>query len=106
VVSTLDSDSTLAEIQAAYDDNSSYEEDGSTTKAKAFITACRMLIRRLPVRSVHGGGGGRGQEIETTVEQLQKELQAAQEWLKVNDSSATAAAAESAIFRSLEEFRD
>ena len=44
-MSTLDSSSTLAEVYAAYDDNASWEEDGSSTKAAAFVTACRFLLR-------------------------------------------------------------
>ena len=53
-MSTLSSASTLTEVEAAYDDNASYAEDASVAKAKAFVTACRFLIRRLP-----GSGGTR-----------------------------------------------
>jgi len=45
-MSALSCSSTLAEIQAAYDDNACYAEQGSASKAKIFITAknaeCRM----------------------------------------------------------------
>ncbi len=44
-MSTLDSSSTITEVYAVYDDNASWEEDGSTTKAKAFVTACRFMLR-------------------------------------------------------------
>lgn len=47
-MSTLNGSSTLAEVQAAYDANASYVEDNSVAKAKAFITACSILLRRTP----------------------------------------------------------
>jgi hypothetical protein len=78
-MSTLSSSSTLAEIQAAYDDNASYEEDGDATKAAAFITACRMLLRRIPRRVSHGGRGA--EEIETSPEQLREDIADAHRWL-------------------------
>jgi hypothetical protein len=46
-MATLDSTSTLSEILAAYADNASYAEDGSATKARSFITACRLLLINL-----------------------------------------------------------
>jgi len=79
-VSTLSSASTIAEVQAAYDDNASYEEDASTAKCRAFVTACRFLLRRIPKRAVHGGRGG-GEEIETDPTQIAAELAKAQRWL-------------------------
>lgn len=78
-MSALSSESTLAEIQAAYDDNASYEEDGSETKARAFITACRLLVRQTPKRTAHGGGAGAELEIDTV--RIAEELKAAQRWL-------------------------
>ena len=80
-MSTLTSSSTLAEIQAAYIDNASYAEDGSVAKARAFITACRILLLRLPKRARHGGGG---EEIELDPESIRSELKAAQRYVSTN----------------------
>lgn len=79
----LTSNSTLAEVQAAYDDNASYAEENSTAKARSFITACRILIRRTMNRF-----DTRETSIELNVELLQKELTGAQEWLEGRDPDA------------------
>ena len=70
VMATLSSNSTDAEVWAAYDDNASYEEDGSRAKALAFVTACRILRRRLPLSA------GRGPQ-SVTRESLDAEISAA-----------------------------
>ena len=54
-MSSLSSQSTYVQIRAAYQDNASYLEDSSAVKARAFITACRLLIRHLPAKMVKGG---------------------------------------------------
>lgn len=81
-MSTLDSSSTLAEIQAAYADNASYAEDSSVSKAKGFITACRLLILKLPKSSAAG-------HVSTTLspELLRDEIKDAQSWLAIHDDS-------------------
>jgi hypothetical protein len=56
-MATLNGNSTDAEVWAAYDDNASYEEHGSRTKALALVTACRVLWRRLPHEPRPVGGG-------------------------------------------------
>jgi hypothetical protein len=98
-LSSLNGDSTDAQVWAAYDDNASYEEDGSLTKAKAFITACRILLRRLPKRQKSGGA-----EIETDPTRLSKEMEEAKQWVASNPSSS--AAAGSVRFADFNGFRD
>lgn len=78
-MSTLSSASSLDEIKAAYADNASYVEDDSTSKARAFVTACRLLLLRMPRRTVHGGRGS--EELELQPELIQGELQRAETWL-------------------------
>ena len=51
----VDSTSTLAQVQAAYDDNANYAEVASVAKARAFVTACRILLRRVPGRMSTAG---------------------------------------------------
>jgi hypothetical protein len=78
-MSTLSAASTLAQVQAAYDDNASYAEDDSLAKARAFATACRLLLRRIPSRGAHGGRSGI--EIEFDPNIVRGELTDAQRWI-------------------------
>lgn len=75
-MSSLSSTSTNAEVEAAYDDNASYAEDVSLAKCRAFITAVRILIRRLPLSSAKAGTSQ-----TYSIESLTKELDEAREWL-------------------------
>jgi RecA/RadA recombinase len=82
-MSALDSSSTLAEIQASYDDNASYLEDASASKAKAFITAVRMLVRRTAQKVEDGAA-----EVSITqdLKQYREELGDARRWLIANSA--------------------
>lgn len=84
-MATLTSASTLAEIKAAYIDNASYAEDGDTTKARAFVTACRILLLKLPKRASFGRGLS-DQELDLGV--LRDELRTAQRYLAGRGSAA------------------
>jgi len=97
-VSTLSSSSTLAEIQASYDDNASYAEDDSTAKAAAFVTACRILLRVIAKASVQGGRGGF--ELHTDPESLRSEMAAANRWRSLRQTTG------GVRHTSLENFRD
>jgi hypothetical protein len=83
---TLTAASTRAEVIAAYEDNASYEEDGSVTKAKAFVTACRILLRREPKRYRRGRDGD---EVEIDPQIVASELEYARKWASANDTSTT-----------------
>jgi hypothetical protein len=85
-MSTLTSSSTDAQVWAAYDDNASYEEDGDRTKALAFLTACKFLIRRKPKRMEHDG-----RSSDFDAEAIRDEMSAARNWLALNPASTTAA---------------
>ena len=54
-MSTLTSASTDAEVEAAYDDASSWYEDQSVAKARAFVTAGTILLRRIATEMREGG---------------------------------------------------
>ena len=84
-VSTLTASSSDTEVKAAYDDNASYVEDASATKARAFITACTILIRRLPNRSSLGGLS------DFELNDLSAERETARKWLAANDRGTDAA---------------
>ena len=100
-MATLSSTSTLDEINAAYDDNSSYHEDASTAKAAAFITACRFLLRRTAKRAVDGRSG---RELEHETRLLREEMEAADRWLA--RQSGSGGTGQTRYFGSTHDFRD
>lgn len=81
-MSTLSSASTDQQVWDSFDDNASFEEDSSATKAAAFVTACRILLRRRPQSTSVDG---------TTVSfdpgAISAELMRAQKWLASNRSN-------------------
>src|SRR5688572_20583284 len=81
-MSTLSSASTLAQVEAAYDDNASYTEDGSVAKAKAFGTACRFLLRRLPAEA-----DTRESHVRLSPEELRRSIAEALAWIQANDTA-------------------
>lgn len=81
--STLTSSSTPAEIEAAYIDNASYEEDSSVAKAKAFITACRIILIIRPSRT----GRGNALNLEYDLELVAAQQADAQRWLSANEEA-------------------
>jgi hypothetical protein len=83
-MSTLSSASTLTQIRDAYADNASYAEDASVAKARAFVTACRILLLRLPKRAAHG----RGNEVELDPRLIFDEMRRAQTWLASQSAGA------------------
>ena len=83
-MSSLSSSSTLTEIQNAYVDNASYAEDGSVSKAKAFITACRILLLKLPAEA-----GTRESHVRLSPDLISKEMAEARAWLQANDTTST-----------------
>ena len=78
-MSSLSSSSTDQAVWDSYDDNASYEEDSSTTKAAAFITACRILLQRRPKRSSLGGRQ-QGTEFEFDPGTYEREIDDARKW--------------------------
>ena len=97
-MSALSSFSTDAEVWESYDNNASYQEDGSRTKALAFITACRFLRRRLPISA-----GRDGQSVSR--ESLAEEVDQANRWLAANPG-ASGAGSLRVRFGNFEDFRD
>lgn len=97
-MASLSSASTNSQVFAAYDDNASYEEDGSAAKARAFITACVILRRRLPQIVQQTGGS------MITVQSLESEMERARAWIATNPD-ATSGTGGGVIHSSFEEFR-
>lgn len=99
-MSTLTSASTDAAVQAAYDDNASYDEDASVAKAKAFITAARILLRR-SYQSLSDGGSSMQQKIDL----LKDEIAEAKQWLR-DQGEYMDEADEATTFADVSGFRD
>jgi len=81
-MSSLSAASSFDDILDSYLTNASYEEDASTTKAAAFITACRMLLL-MPKRA----GTGSRATVEMDVEQINQQLKAARDFVAANPAS-------------------
>ena len=80
-MSTLSSSSTLAQIEAAYADNASYAEDNSVAKARAFVTACRLLVLKYPKST-----GTPQAQLRTAIDLIQGEKAAAEKWIEAHDT--------------------
>lgn len=85
MASTLNSSSTFEDIEASYIDNASYAEDASVTKAKAFITACRILLLKLPAEGQQSNRF-RGR-FDENLKQISNEMDEAKAWLSANDTT-------------------
>ena len=99
-MSVLTSASTWDEVYDAYLDNASYLEDGSAAKARAFTTACRLLLLLLPKR-ISKGGRVQGEEIELDIRVILDQIGEAKRFL-----TQTAVAAAPPKSFSIEHFRD
>jgi len=75
-MSSLSAASSFDDVLDSYLENASYEEDASTSKAAAFITACRMLLL-MPKRA----GTGARATIEMDIEQISLQLEAARDYV-------------------------
>ncbi len=78
----IGSSSTLAEVEAQYDDNASYFENNSVAQAKLFVTAVVMLKRRHTSEKKH-----ENVTIRRTVEVLDDEIRDARDFINNNDST-------------------
>lgn len=96
-MSSINSSSTLDQVKQSYDDNCSYQEDGSVTKCQAFITACTMLLRRLPLET-----SKEGQQLRLSLDSIEKQLEYARNWLA---TSPTAAPGGGTVFSDFRSFR-
>lgn len=81
-MATLSSASTDQQVWDSYDDNASYAEDNSTAKAAAFITACRILLRRRPATLTVDG-----ETIAFEAGAIRQELREARRWQSLNSST-------------------
>lgn len=86
----LSSTSSTRVVQAQYDDNASYDLNGSVAQCKLFIEACRILLRRVPDETFHGGTQADGYRNDPS--KIQDALERAEFWWQANDPDALAVA--------------
>lgn len=98
-MATLTSSSTAGEIEAAYLDNASYEEDGSVAKARAFITACRFKIHLL----ADSAASPQGHQASIRTEKYQREIEAAQSFIRA--SADVTEGGSGAVYLGVEDYR-
>lgn len=96
----LSSNSSLAEINAAYEDHCDYDLEGSVEDCRVFIKACRILLRRMTEEDQRGD-----RRIRDSYVKIRDELAKAESWLKANDSTQQQYGNGSVIHASFEDFR-
>ncbi len=99
-MSSLDSQSTNAEVWSSYDDNASYEEDQNIAKCRAFITAATILLRRRPSESIVDGNK---QAFDASV--IESALERARSWAAANDDRTVRASRPSSMLWDLSRMR-
>jgi hypothetical protein len=95
-MATITGTSTEAEIATAYLANCGYEEDDDATKAAAFVTVLRAMLKRGLTQIRHDN-----EEMRFSIEQLREEIKDARRFI-----SQSAGAAASVVHPSLEYYRD
>lgn len=75
---------TLNSLLTDYETYAGYQESGSVSDAKSFITVCRKLLVKIPRAAQTGGTGGERIEIDTAL--IKSQLDAANQWLSSADS--------------------
>lgn len=75
--------STLAAVEAQFDDNADYDIEGSAAKAKLFIQAGRILLRRY-----RSSASQRGTTFSRDMGALEAQLDAAVTWYRAKTGSA------------------
>ncbi len=78
---SLTSASTLAQVQAQYEDNADYDLVGSAAKARDFIQACRFLLLRLPSS---GSSGATSTSLAENLTRISEAMKRAEQWLTAN----------------------
>ena len=79
-MASVSSASTTAQVRDSYDDNASYVEDNSIVKARRFVTAARILLRRTASQTIKGAN-----QITLRPDLLEREIKDAQLWLEARD---------------------
>lgn len=84
-MATINSSSTIDDIEAEYLDTLTYREDADVTKCKRFIAACRALL----LKKDSTVNDGQGSVSVRNVRLIENQLHAAENWLAQNDPGFT-----------------
>ncbi len=96
----VDSTSTFAEVEVAYDDNAGYDVNGSVAECKLFIVAGRILVRRLNEHTKQGDD-----ESKKRSKAIQDSIDIAVKWWNTNDSSALSTSKSTTNFKAFTNFK-
>ena len=96
----LTSSATIAEIQAAFENNSTYDLTGDATACKEFIQAGRMLIARMVDQSSHGGTS-----LKESYQRIESMLKKAEAVLPSLDTTSASRTGDVVRYASFEGFR-
>lgn len=80
---TLDGNSTMTEVEQEYDDTASYSETYDVAKAKRFVTAVRILLRRM-----YSQQNQNDTSLSSRIDLLRDELRDAQDFINKRDPDA------------------
>lgn len=100
-MATLSGSSTVAEIVTEIKESSTYEEEGSLSLCRRFITAVRMYLLTSPAQSSQQGVGG----LSLPVVQLEKQLEQAKQWLVANGGATNPNPSSSVVHADFARFR-
>ena len=93
---------TLDTIRQNYVTYADYEEVGSPSRCKSFITACRQLLVMLPTVS----SGVQGTNTEFEIESIRLTMGDAQNWLAANPSASDDQSRPAALHHDFEAFTE
>ena len=81
-MATVDSSSTLAQVQAAFDDACSWVEDQDIAKARALVTAGTILLRRVPSTATKGSNA-----LSSSNNEISKAIAEARVYIQAHDAA-------------------
>lgn len=93
-------DADILAARTAYFTNADYAEAQDLAKAKLFATACRKLLAVPLTRVAHGGRGGNETELDPTI--IERQLQAAVQWI----AASLAATSGAVVHADFDRFRE
>jgi len=93
---SLTSASTLAQIEAEYDDCADYDLVGSVERCKLFIHAARLLLRRRKDEIETGGN-----RVQEDRQRIERQLERAENWLGAQTIASTSPRVTSGFTRGL-----
>lgn len=88
----VDSNSTMAQVEDAFEDTAQYDVGGGLVMAQEHLVACRVLLRRLSQTMKRGD-----LEVQKRIESIEQEMVAVRKWVVANTAPTTATAGRGAV---------